>query len=300
MDIYKLFNESKTLSEVLKKMNISDNNKNWNKIKEMAIEVGFDINIYKERKKKYCLKCNKELKRGQIKFCSRSCSASYNNIGRIVSEDTKERIKIGVNKSKKEKIVNNEDFLSSLNVNDVKTIVKLKQDGKTYKEIFNIVNLSYDKISKVCRIYGINKTYAHFKCKDEVFIKKVKKSYNEIKNLKKVAKLHGTSFIKVKEIVKYQKKHSIRNLKNVSISVINHRINMKKTLVEYKGGKCEICGYNKSLSALCFHHNDPNEKEFTIGGRNYSKERMLKEVDKCILLCQNCHHETHENERGLV
>ena len=69
-------------------------------------------------------------------------------------------------------------------------------------------------------------------------------------------------------------------------------------LVEYKGGKCELCGYNKSLSALTFHHVNSNEKEFTIGGKNYSKEKMIKEVDKCILVCQNCHCEIHENDRN--
>ena len=93
MEIYKLFNESKNLSEVLMKMNLSDNVKNWNKVKEMAINVGFDINVYKERRKRYCLKCGKELKKGQKKFCSNSCSATFNNKGRLLTEDTKNKIR---------------------------------------------------------------------------------------------------------------------------------------------------------------------------------------------------------------
>jgi len=48
---------------------------------------------------------------------------------------------------------------------------------------------------------------------------------------------------------------------------------------------------------LEFHHINPEEKEFTIGGKNYSIERMKKEVDKCVLVCGNCHSEIHEELR---
>jgi hypothetical protein len=66
--------------------------------------------------------------------------------------------------------------------------------------------------------------------------------------------------------------------------------------VKYKGGRCEICGYDKSINALHFHHKDPKKKELTIGthcGRNWQIVR--KELDKCSLLCANCHAEKHEN-----
>ena len=76
-----------------------------------------------------------------------------------------------------------------------------------------------------------------------------------------------------------------------------HRI--KEQLVEYKGGKCEICGYNKCLNALDFHHRNPEEKEYALNTANYNKsfEKLKKEVDKCILVCANCHREIHEEER---
>lgn len=68
--------------------------------------------------------------------------------------------------------------------------------------------------------------------------------------------------------------------------------NLKEKLVEYKGGKCEKCGYNKCITALEFHHINPEEKEFNIDGRS-SFEKSKKEVDKCILVCANCHREIH-------
>lgn len=64
-----------------------------------------------------------------------------------------------------------------------------------------------------------------------------------------------------------------------------------------KGGKCERCGYNKCEGALQFHHLNPNEKAFALSNINISKtvdmNKLLKEVDKCILLCANCHAEEH-------
>lgn len=70
--------------------------------------------------------------------------------------------------------------------------------------------------------------------------------------------------------------------------------NFKQTCVDYKGGKCEICGYCKYIGALDFHHLDPKEKDFAISSRVSMKlENIKKELDKCVMLCSNCHRETH-------
>lgn len=69
----------------------------------------------------------------------------------------------------------------------------------------------------------------------------------------------------------------------------------KQKCVEYKGGKCESCGYNKCNAALDFHHINPSEKDFTIAQCRTTSfnERVKKELDKCSLLCSNCHREIH-------
>ena len=82
--------------------------------------------------------------------------------------------------------------------------------------------------------------------------------------------------------------------KTKSQSVIEWRKRKKIELIEYKGGKCGICGYDKSISVLQFHHTNPNMKDFTVSRKSYSIERLKREVDKCILLCANCHIELHE------
>lgn len=69
----------------------------------------------------------------------------------------------------------------------------------------------------------------------------------------------------------------------------------KRQAVEYKGGKCSICGYNKCLAALEFHHNDPSQKDINWRKmRNWVFEKIKEELDKCDLVCANCHREIHQ------
>lgn len=70
---------------------------------------------------------------------------------------------------------------------------------------------------------------------------------------------------------------------------------LKELAIEYKGGKCEICGYRKCNAALEFHHINMQEKEFTISKvRTLSLDVIKPELDKCMLLCANCHREQHQ------
>lgn len=68
--------------------------------------------------------------------------------------------------------------------------------------------------------------------------------------------------------------------------------------IEYLGGKCETCGYDKCVAALEFHHKDPKEKDFAIGVKGYTRgwETVKRELNKCILVCSNCHRELHTKE----
>lgn len=70
----------------------------------------------------------------------------------------------------------------------------------------------------------------------------------------------------------------------------------KLKCVEYKGGKCQMCGYEKCVAALEFHHTNPSEKDFNISHlKSYTfNEVVKKELDKCILLCACCHREEHD------
>jgi hypothetical protein len=75
--------------------------------------------------------------------------------------------------------------------------------------------------------------------------------------------------------------------------VTNWRRKKKKFLVEYKGGNCQVCKYDRCIDNLTFHHLDPSKKDFQISGTSKAFETLKAEVDKCVLLCKNCHGEVH-------
>ena len=79
-------------------------------------------------------------------------------------------------------------------------------------------------------------------------------------------------------------------------AVKRRRKKVKILAIEYKGGRCEHCGYSKSIRALEFHHSDGESKDFNISSSVHNKSWSLiaKELDKCVLLCSNCHREEHE------
>jgi hypothetical protein len=82
---------------------------------------------------------------------------------------------------------------------------------------------------------------------------------------------------------------------------VNHkrkrRIELKIRAIQYKGGICNDCGvtYQKlPYAAWDFHHINPHEKEFTWSKlKNCGWDGILAELDKCVLLCANCHRVRH-------
>ena len=75
------------------------------------------------------------------------------------------------------------------------------------------------------------------------------------------------------------------------------RRNRKLNLIKVCGNQCNLCGYNKVVGALEFHHINPEEKSYALAsmGTCHQLETDLQEIQKCILVCANCHREIHEN-----
>jgi hypothetical protein len=78
-------------------------------------------------------------------------------------------------------------------------------------------------------------------------------------------------------------------------AVHKRRKKIREMSVEYKGGSCEICGYNRCIEALEFHHTNSSGKDFSISDKGYTRSwaKVEEELDKCKLLCANCHREIH-------
>lgn len=76
-------------------------------------------------------------------------------------------------------------------------------------------------------------------------------------------------------------------------AVSARRRKVKAVLVAEAGGRCVLCGYDRHVGALQFHHVDPATKRFTLagGGLARSLASAREEAAKCVLLCANCHAE---------
>jgi hypothetical protein len=83
--------------------------------------------------------------------------------------------------------------------------------------------------------------------------------------------------------------------------VTDWRRRTKLLLVEDAGGRCILCGYDRCVAALHFHHLDPAQKKFALSrnGVTRSRAEARLEADKCVLLCANCHAEVEAGSRSL-
>jgi hypothetical protein len=84
-------------------------------------------------------------------------------------------------------------------------------------------------------------------------------------------------------------------------AVTDYRRRAKRVLVDEAGGGCRLCGYDRCMSALHFHHRDPATKSFAIGGRGLARplDVLRAEAAKCVLLCSNCHAEVGAGLRDV-
>jgi hypothetical protein len=92
-----------------------------------------------------------------------------------------------------------------------------------------------------------------------------------------------------------------RCLKCRSEAVTRRRRKVKRILVEEAGGACRLCGYDRCIAALEFHHRNPAEKKFSLSHRGVARSlaKARAEAAKCILLCANCHAEVEAGVRPL-
>jgi predicted transcriptional regulator len=181
----------------------------------------------------------------------------------------------------------------------IKSILELRNNGLTYNEINKKLNCSKATISKYCKQYNLN-DFNKIKKINSDLIPEMQYFYDNGYSTRKVAKKFNVCKTTVTKYITLNKKEKTSNLelkKNKVQSVTNWKIRLKEKSVEYKGGKCEKCGYNKCINVLSFHHLDPSQKDFSIAGKCLTWDKLKNELDKCSLLCMNCHQELHSEMR---
>lgn len=161
-------------------------------------------------------------------------------------------------------------------------LIKLVEEGRSIRQIASIVNLSPTNIRYWLKKHDLKTRPTYFVEEDE----------------------NGRVCSKCGERKKREQFYRQKKDGNIAHSycktcsnkyTVERQRRIKRSLLDYKGGKCEKCGYKKCDAALEFHHKDPTKKDFRISrykNREFD-ETIKKELDKCMLLCANCHREVH-------
>jgi transposase len=86
-----------------------------------------------------------------------------------------------------------------------------------------------------------------------------------------------------------------------SAAVVRRRRKVKAILVAEAGGRCSLCGYDRNMRALQFHHLDPSSKRHEINAKGVALalETLRGEARKCVLLCSNCHAEVEDRNASV-
>jgi len=129
-----------------------------------------------------------------------------------------------------------------------------------------------------------------------------KKYYREHKEemIKKALQWEKDNPKRCKEV---HKKWCQDHPEKIKTSVKKRQEKNRQYIQNYKLNRgCGVCGYNTCAAALDFHHSDcrkVGEKKFTIAhmvNGNWSLEKIEKEIEKCVILCANCHRELHDKD----
>ena len=260
-EVYNLFDSFEKIGDIYKYYGKTGNSKEIEYVRNIAKQINFDLNTYKERKhpKRYCLQCGKELKYNQLKFCSNSCSASFNNkLREPMSDEVREKISNTL-KSKNSERPKRYCLICGKELIGKKTSYcskecRLKSNGVYYRIVGFIKKCNY--------------------CGKE-FIGNYNRKYcsNECSALKRNEEL----------ICNFLKGEYVINGNNALPGTIRTYLYKKSNF------KCEVCGYEgynlkTGKTILQIHHIDGNSKN--------------NSPDNLQVICPNCHAKT-ENYMAL-
>jgi transposase-like protein len=155
-------------------------------------------------------------------------------------------------------------------------LAELADGGLTTREIAARVDRSQATVRHWLREYGLRTRRAR------------EPRTQDVHEVQRDCATHG-----VTTFVRYGPDDHLRCLLCRRQRVTDRRRRVKQILIEEAGGRCQLCGYDRSPAALHFHHVDPEQKSFGLALRGVARslERCRAEAAKCVLLCANCHAE---------
>jgi DNA-binding CsgD family transcriptional regulator len=158
-------------------------------------------------------------------------------------------------------------------------IEPLIEAGRTQKEIAEALNVSQSTLRYWLGRYQL-RTQRRHRVRPE----------DQLPRLTRTCAIHGrTTFYRRSDT-------GYRCVRCNNDAVSKRRRTVKRILVEEAGGACRVCGYDRCMASLHFHHRKPIEKSFALSGHGYSRSlaSLREEARKCVLLCSNCHYEVEE------
>lgn len=186
-------------------------------------------------------------------------------------------------------------------------IIELRLSGKTYEQIAYSMKCAKSTVSYHCSKLENNE---HIVEKNNELNRPYKKLSEEIDentvemitvlhgldiNLPEISDITGVSTRVLQTLCRNWKTNHYSTIRSYE-AVKFRRKKIKILSVLYKGGKCCECGFD-GIESLCFHHLDPSKKDFTISMKTcWSWKRIKTELDKCQLLCMNCHQKKHNSD----
>jgi transposase/DNA-directed RNA polymerase subunit RPC12/RpoP len=167
------------------------------------------------------------------------------------------------------------------------TLEQLVDEGMTMREIGARLGRSISSVRDALAKHGLQTTRA-----SRARIPPDDRS----KHVDRICARHGPT-----QYVKDRPHGHYRCVQCRSERVADRRRRVKEILVAEAGARCRICGYDRFVGALQFHHVDPAAKEFglSLGGVTRSLDRARAEAQKCVLLCSNCHAEVEAGMASL-
>jgi transposase len=178
---------------------------------------------------------------------------------------------------------------------DRQYLFDLVDQGLSIRGISKITNKSQTSVRHWLKKYNLKTKHKSFKqgYKNPNKIQKISKDC-QICCQCQVKLTHHNSYKKSQDLYYYLCK------KCYAAKTLEQRLNFKIKAIKYKGNHCQKCGYDKNIAALEFHHLNPQEKEINPA-KLYHKpwEYAKQELDKCTLLCANCHREEHYRQNEI-
>lgn len=96
-------------------------------------------------------------------------------------------------------------------------------------------------------------------------------------------------------------RHAAEDVRSKGGAVVDYRRRLKVRAVEYMGGCCYECDVSGPSAIFDFHHVDGSDKRFGIGEDGIPRrwDKIVAELEKCVMLCANCHREVHAGVRTI-